>query len=119
MYLKKIMKPNYFYFSVLFLLVLQLSCASVTIELEPVKENISSFTHHSHYGLLGLIGSDKVDLENACISGHAVQIKNYLSFEDMLFAVSTAGLYTPKSTKIWCTSKTKKDVLFPLSEKDL
>ncbi len=119
MYLKKIMKPNYFSFFTLFLLVLQLSCASVTIELDPMKEDTSTFTHHSHYGLFGLIGSDKVNLEKACISGQAVQIKNYLSFEDILFAVSTVGLYTPKSTQIWCTLKTKKDILFPLFEKDL
>lgn len=113
------MKPNYFSFSVLFLLVLQLSCASVTIELEPTKEDTTTFTHHSHYGLLGLIGSDSVNLEKACIDGHAVQIKNYLSFEDILFAVSTVGLYTPKSTQIWCTPKTKKNILFPLFETGL
>ncbi len=79
-----------------------ISCASVNIELTPHPEKSTSFTHYSHYGLWGLVGSDSVNLEKACGDGEPLQIRNYFNFEDFLFAISTLGLYFPKSTKIGC-----------------
>lgn len=106
-----------------------LSCASVRIDLEPESSQSTSFTHYSHYGLFGLLGSDSVNLKKACVDGKPTRIKNYFNIEDMLFPIAIAttiysiywvtlggltwpwesliilsslGLYTPKSTKIWC-----------------
>lgn len=81
-----------------------LSCVSVNIELEPSTKKQSSFTYYSHYGLFGLIGSDSLNAKQVCIDSSPVRIENYFSFEDLLFAVTTLGLYTPKSTEVWCES---------------
>ena len=108
---------------------LTLSCASVRVELEPDSGQSTSFTHYSHYGLFGLLGSDSINVKKACMDGKAIKVKNYFSFEDMLFPITIAtaiyslhwvflggfgwfwdpliilsslGLYSPKSTKIWC-----------------
>ncbi len=88
--------------TVIVLCGLQTACASVTVKLQEPIRNTTSFTHHTHYGLFGLIGSDQIDLNKICMEGKVVRIQNYLMFEDTLFAITTLGLYTPKSTKIWC-----------------
>lgn len=112
-----------------FISLLNLSCASINIELEPNSRNSTSFTHYSHYGLFGLLGSDSLNIKKACTDGKPIRIKNYFSIEDMLFPITIAtavyglywltlgslgwfwdpliilsslGLYSPKSTKIWC-----------------
>lgn len=87
-----------------FAFLFNLSCVSINIELEPSTKQQPSFTYYSHYGLFGLIGSDSLDAKQICIDSNPVRIKNYFSFEDLLFAVTTLGLYTPKSTKVWCES---------------
>ena len=84
------------------IILLQLSCASVNIELEPNSKKSTSFTHYSHYVFFGLMGSDSLNIKQACMEGEPTHIKNYFTFEDFLFAISTIGLYSPKSTKIWC-----------------
>ena len=124
------------------LVLLTVSCASVNIELKPYSEQSTSFVHYSHYGLWGLVGSDSINLEQACIDGEPVQVRNHFSFEDFLFAVSTVGLsalgiaffygpmvffysppiysllavstfglYSPKSTEIWCEIPHQDDVI--------
>ncbi len=85
-----------------FTIFLMISCASINIELTPYPEQSTSFTHYSHYGLWGLVGSDSINIQSACVDGEPVQIRNYFNFEDFLFAISTLGLYSPKSTEIWC-----------------
>ena len=79
-----------------------LSCVSVDIELEPNVENATSFVHYSHYGLFGLIGYDTLDIKQSCIGSEPIKIRNYFSFEDFIFTITSIGLYTPKSTKVWC-----------------
>ena len=78
------------------------NCVSVRVELEPKYEKTTSFVHYSHYGLFGLIGRDYVDIQSACMQGKPVHIRNYFSFEDLLFTVTLLGLYTPKSTEVQC-----------------
>ena len=114
-----------------FIAGLTLACASVRVDLEPPDNSSqsTSFTHYSHYGLFGLLGSDSVNLKKACMDGKPIRIENYFSIEDMLFPITIAtaiysiywvvfgglawpwesliilsslGLYSPKSTKIWC-----------------
>lgn len=87
--------------------VLMISCASVNIELTRYPEQSTAFTHYSHYGLWGLVGSDSINLQKVCMGGKPIQIRNYFNFEDFLFAISTLGLYSPKSTEIWCEMPTK------------
>jgi len=84
------------------LFLLQLSCVSVNIELRPNPGRSTSFIHYSHYGVLGLIGSSSIDMQLACMEGEPIRIKNYFTFEDILFIITTAGLYFPKSTEMWC-----------------
>ena len=117
--------------TIVFIASLTLSCATVRVDLEPPESSgqSTSFTHYSHYGLFGLLGSDSVNLKKACMDGKPIKIENYFSTEDMLFPVTIAtviysiywvvlgglgwpwqsliilsslGLYSPKSTKIWC-----------------
>ena len=81
------------------------SCVSTSIELEPKNNRkLSSFDYYSHYGLWGLVGSDFLDMRKICVNSEAVRVENYFNFENLLFALITAGLYTPKSTRIWCSS---------------
>ena len=87
---------------VILIILLQLSCASVNIELEPNSTKSTSFTHYSHYLFFGLMGYDSLNIKQACMDGEPIHIKNYFTFEDFLFAISTIGLYAPKSTKIRC-----------------
>ena len=68
----------------------------------PDIQDTTSFTHYSHYLLFGLIGVDAVDVNEICPNQTLVRVKNYFTIEDALFTITTAGLYTPKSTKIWC-----------------
>ena len=87
------------------LMCLQTSCTSVQMAFDQPDEKttiITSFTHYSHYFLFGLVGSDTLDLNKTCMNGKPIQVKNYSTFEDILFTVVSCGLYTPKSTKIWC-----------------
>ncbi len=119
MYLKIIMKTNKFCnilfwcCNILFLCCLPLSCAT-TPSLPPPPQLkhqklglTTSFTHHGHYLLLGLIKLDKADLQKACMDGVVVKTKKVWLVENLLFALFTLGIYTPKSTKIWCRSKVK------------
>ena len=82
--------------------VLLLSCMSVDIELEPNADKSTSFNHYSHYGFLGLIGHDSLNIKKACMEGEPQRAVSYFTFEDILFAISTVGLYSPKSLKIQC-----------------
>ena len=96
-----------------FQLVFLTNCASVRVQLEePSYEKTIYFVHYSHYGFFGLIGRDSIDIPSACINSKAVYIRNYFSFEDFLFTVSSLGLYTPKSTGIHCELSQKE--VFPL-----
>ncbi|MDE0518655.1 MAG: hypothetical protein OXH36_03740 [Bdellovibrionales bacterium] len=88
----------------LFIIIcVQLSCVSVRIELEPHSKKSTSFNHYSHYMFFGLTGNDSLNIKQACMEGKPVYIQNYFTFEDFLFAISTIGLYSPKSTRIWCS----------------
>ncbi len=89
-------------FIIILLSVFLLSCMSVDIELEPHAGKSTSFNHYSHYGLLGLIGHDSLNVKRACVEGEPLRALNYFTFEDLLFAISTIGLYSPKSLKIQC-----------------
>ncbi|MDE0119932.1 MAG: hypothetical protein OXM55_08010 [Bdellovibrionales bacterium] len=84
------------------IICINLSCASISMELEPNSKKSTSFNHYSHYVFFGLIGNDSLNIKQACMEGTPVHIQNYFTFEDFLFAISTIGLYSPKSTKIWC-----------------
>jgi len=86
------------------------SCVSINIELEPYSEKTTTFTYYSHYGFFGLIGSDNLNIHQMCGNYSVTHIKNYFSFEDLLFAISTAFLYTPKSTKVWCEYPDKDSI---------
>ena len=83
-------------------IIFNLSCVSVNIELAPNSSDSTFFTYYSHYGIFGLIGSDTLNITQACMEGEPVQIRNYFSFEDFLFTITSVGLYSPKSTQIWC-----------------
>jgi len=74
----------------------------VNIEMASSKKNTTSFTHYSHYLLFGLIGLDTLDEGKLCQNQDLVRVENYFTVEDILFMLTTVGLYTPKSTKIWC-----------------
>ena len=101
---------KYFYLPLCFLFFcFQMSCSHLTIEMAPNIENTTSFTHYSHYFLFGLIGKDILDMDKVCPDQTIVQIKNYFTGEDVLFMLTTAGLYTPKSTKIWCEAPTNQE----------
>lgn len=86
------------------------SCTSINVRFKPKVEHETSFTHYTHYGFMGLIGSDTLYFEKLCINSNPVRVKNYFSSEDMLFAFFTFGIYTPKSTKIWCEPLIKESL---------
>ena len=88
-----------FFFSILYF---QISCSHVPIEMASGIKNTTTFTHYSHYLLFGLIGLDTLDAGKLCHNQTLVQVENYFTGEDILFMLTTAGLYTPKSTKVWC-----------------
>ena len=96
--MKKLLLLNIYFF---------VSCASVNVELVPEYEKTISFVHYSHYGFFGLLGSDSLNIEQACAGRGPVKIKNYFSFEDFLFTLTTVGLYSPKSTRVWCGHETE------------
>ena len=88
-----------FFFSIFYF---QMSCSHVNIEMASGIKNTTAFTHYSHYLLFGLIGLDTLDVDKLCQDQNLVQVENYFTAEDVLFMLTTVGLYTPKSTKIWC-----------------
>ena len=105
-------KPGVFLLC-LFLYYHQLGCTStIKINFDSLKQSsltkkeqkksVRSFTHHDHYGLFGLIGTGVIYARKACMGDQMIRIKNHFNLEDVLFSVPTLGLFTPKSTRIWC-----------------
>lgn len=88
-----------FFFSIFYF---QISCSHVNVEMVSGIKNTTAFTHYSHYLLFGLIGLDTLDVDKLCQNQTLVRVENYFTGEDILFILTTAGLYTPKSTKVWC-----------------
>lgn len=95
---------KYVYLSFFFsIFCFQISCSHVNVEMASGKKNTTtSFTHYSHYLLYGLIGLDTLDASKLCHNQNLVRFENYFTMEDVLFMLTTLGLYTPKSTKVWC-----------------
>ena len=86
-----------------------MSCSHVRVEMASGIKNTTAFTHYSHYLLFGLIGWDTLDVEKLCQDQTLVQVENYFTGEDILFMLTTAGLYTPKSTKVWCEAPSSSE----------
>jgi hypothetical protein len=94
-------------FSKLFVLSLALSlggCAAVTI----TESGPSDFTYRPHYEeskhffFWGLIGEHHIDVTQICRSYPVKQMQSKFSATDILFATLTAGLYLPRTAKVWC-----------------
>lgn len=91
----------------LIVVVLALSlggCAAVTI----TESGPSDFTYRPHYEeskhffLWGLIGNHHIDVTKICRARPVKQMQSKYSATDVLFATLTAGLYLPRTAKVWC-----------------
>ncbi len=60
-------------------------------------------TKTNHFILWGLMQTKSVDIVSICDRGdNTVTIKNYKSIYNNIFTVSTAGIYAPTTTDIYC-----------------
>ena len=93
--------------STLFVLFLTLSlggCAAVTI----TESGYSDFKYRPHYEeskhffFWGLIGEHHIDVSKICRQYPVKQMQTKFSATDVLFATLTAGLYLPRTAKVWC-----------------
>jgi len=85
--------------------VLATSCGTVTFKNSSVnilKDTPPSYEQSKNYFLGGLIGTNNINVEEVCENKTAVQFQSVKTPIDILFGVITAGIYSPKTAKVWC-----------------
>jgi hypothetical protein len=87
-------------------LALQLSaCASVTItesQLSDIASSIPTWEQSFNFYLWGLIGEHSVNVEAICRDKRAIRMQSRFSGSDLLYGVLTAGIYLPRTARVWC-----------------
>ena len=76
------------------------ACARVDVRFDG-REDKRPIEETHHFFLFGLAGSPRVDAVEYCKSGLA-RIHEEITFLNGLFTVLTLGIYTPRSSTIYC-----------------
>lgn len=86
------------------ILVFLSGCAAVTI----TESGNGDFRYRPHYQetkhffLWGLIGEHTVNTKSICKNRPVTQMQSKFLAKDVLFAGLTAGLYLPRTARVWC-----------------
>jgi hypothetical protein len=87
------------------ILLLTAACGSVTIDTGLPADKANRYEeYHDGWGF-GFAGQAGANVKDACPSDRIARVRNYFSPEDLLIALITAGIYTPRSTTIICATE--------------
>ncbi len=88
-------------------LVITTGCQTVTM-VKDAKSNTAedpSWQESQPFFLFGLVGERHIDVVKACNGQTPTMVAAQTTFLDGFLGVITIGIYTPRSLKIWCTTK--------------
>ena len=97
-------------FCILLSCMMLASCSTVTVKPKGTKKYSSEPTYKKRFNhlLWGLVGGGTVNVREACNGGYPKQMQTQRTFVDGLLAFVTAGIYFPRTAKVWCGSKRSK-----------
>ncbi len=84
--------------------LLMTACSSVTVRTDGLKETHEPPTFEKRYSYWwwGLRGEYDINVRQVC-KGHGIdQIQAVDTISDSLLQLITAGIYSPRTAKIWC-----------------
>lgn len=85
--------------------VLMAGCATVTAtpEGQPKLASTPQFEQTQSFFFWGLTPErNTVDVAEVCAGSGVRQIQTQSTFEDGLFSVVTLGIYSPRTSRVWC-----------------
>ena len=88
------------------------SCQTVTISPQGRSFVYSSnpvYKSSLHFFLAGIVGEYSINVEDICGERAVEQMQTQSTFLDGFLYVLTLGIYTPKTVRVWCGKKKKKE----------
>jgi hypothetical protein len=84
--------------------LMSVACSTVTIhpEKESKLSSAPSYQDSKAFFLWGLIGEQRVDVNEICQGNGVRQMQSQQTFVDGVLLNLTLGLYAPHSVKVWC-----------------
>jgi hypothetical protein len=81
------------------------ACSTVTVNPDGRAKVTSepSYQDSKSFYFWGLVGEHHVDVQRICNGKEPVQMQSQQTFKDGLLGVVTLGIYSPHSTKVWCS----------------
>ena len=88
----------------LFQIIMLHSCSTQTIFLKNLdtKNKKSNVKISSHFIFWGLWQDKKIDLIEECYGENPIMIKEYYNWLNISFNLITLGIYSPRTSEIWC-----------------
>ncbi|MFP6807203.1 MAG: Bor family protein [Pseudomonadales bacterium] len=80
------------------------ACSTVTIQPDPIAKQISepSYEDSKPFFLWGLVGEERVDVQQICEDNSVIQMQSQQTFQDGLLSLVTLGIFSPHTVKVWC-----------------
>ena len=80
------------------------SCSSVNIRTDSSRENYAqaTFQKRYHYWWWGLKGKHRINVREICNRQRVMQMQAVSRASDILIAISTLGIYTTRTARVWC-----------------
>lgn len=91
-------------------LVLCLSaCSSVSVRTDGQAKSMEPADFHQRYRywFWGLKGHHSINVREVCQGKKIAQVQTLYTFTDSFLGVITAGIYTPRTARVWCKKEAK------------
>lgn len=84
-----------------------LGCSTLTAvrSKQTHRTDKATFEDYEGYYFWGLAGKAMVNTQDICKDRPIDQIQSLYTVEDALFIFFTAGIYTPRTYRVWCGEK--------------
>ena len=91
-------------------LLAMVGCGTVTIrdKGEGKLSNQPTYQASENFFLWGLVGHRHIDVKQICQGKPAHQMQATYTFVNVLLYGVTAGIYAPRSVKVWCAASAGK-----------